>query len=84
MVQNRVLLRRRGILCHAVEHESMNPVACPRIVAAQRLEYNQRLVQIAAVLQCQIEAKIVLQPPRGDHPVHNVLAVIVQGRGSHR
>ena len=44
IVENFRALEPAGILCHSIECETVHPIACPGIPAAQRFQDNQRLL----------------------------------------
>ena len=64
---------------HAFEHEAVQPLAGPRIIAAQRFEDEHRFAQLAAPFHRAIQRKIPARPAERDHPVEDVVAACVDG-----
>ena len=52
----------------------MDPIVGGRVVDVERLEDDQRLAELDAVLDGALQREIPARPPRRDHPVENVSA----------
>ena len=63
-----------SVRAHAVEHELMQAIACPRIVAAKRLEDDQGPLELAGKRSSVLEREVVTPPPRSGHPVDDEVA----------
>ena len=78
MIRNAGLLKRGGVVDHAVDYETVKAIAGERISDAQRFQHEQRLAQSFGMLERAIERKIVVRAPRRDHPIQHVLAAAAQ------
>ena len=68
-----------GVAGHAFEHELVDAVAGRGVVAAQRLEHDERLTEREATLDRALQAEIRSDPACAGHPVEDEAA-----RGVHR
>jgi hypothetical protein len=60
---------------HAVQHETVDAVIRPAIAGAQRLQDHQGLSQRSGVLGGPLQGEAPAEPPEGDHPVEDEVAV---------
>ena len=65
----------RAIVAHALEHEAMHSLAGPRVVAAQRLEHDQRAAQPLRVIHRALQREVPAGATEGRHPVEHVMPV---------
>ncbi len=67
---------QRGlVIAHTVDHKTMEPIACPRVIATQRLEHENRLTELVRPLGRPIQREVPPRASAGDHPIEDVLAV---------
>ena len=64
-----------GVVTHAGEHEGVQAVAGPRVIAAQGLEHEQGPGERAGAGDRVVEREAPRTSPRGGHPVAHELAV---------
>ena len=67
-----------GVVRHAVQHETVQPLAGPGIGEAQGFEYQQTFAQLLRAVFGVFERKVRRHPALGDHPVEDVVAIRAQ------
>ena len=67
------------VVGHTLHHERVKPIARPRVSGAQRLEHEQRSVELLRDRDRVIEREAPGRAARGDHPIQDVVAVRDRG-----
>lgn len=73
-------MERPGVVCHAVEHEGVQSIRCPRVVDLERFEDDERSMERVRVLNGAVEGEVPRRPPRRDHPIENERSLGMNGR----
>ena len=81
IVENVRALKPAGILPHSIKHETVYPIARPRIAAAQRFQDNQWFLQLLGPLHRSIQRKIPGHPAGGNHPVEDKICILPDWQG---
>ncbi len=79
VVQGSRPLQAPGVVRHAVQHEPVKSVAGPGVVATQRLQDDQRPTKSSGPVDRPLQREVPVQPPVGDHPVEDEVAVVSNG-----
>src|SRR5262245_12135918 len=63
------------IVRHAIEDESVKPIACPGVRESQRFVHEERLAEVIRALDGTLEREVRLAPPLRCHPIEHPRAV---------
>src|SRR5579864_8229632 len=81
IVENVRALEPAGIFRYSINHETVHPIARPRIAAAQCFEDNQWLLQLLGPLHRSVQCKIPDRPAGANHPIEDKILALQDWQG---
>ncbi len=78
-IEHRRAVQRASVVGHAVNHKAVQPIGGKRIIDSQRLEHDERPIQLDRPRHRAIQCEIRRGSPRGDHPIDDELTRRIDG-----